>query len=115
MLKRISELQRGLPIATGGALFLGLLGYFWLSGLLMPTVWSPFWSSSLQLTGLALANAAIPAYLVASFGYATRRSGEVVETLMADGVVSRDAGARRLAELGNVPRARAWLALALCP
>ena len=88
MFRRITRLLRDSPVVTGMAVFSGLLVCFWLSGTLFPKVWSSFWTSSLQLTGLALTNACISGYLVASFGYATRRSDDLIRELVGEGVIS---------------------------
>jgi hypothetical protein len=95
------------PVATGGLLFACLIFYYWLSGTLMPKAWSPFWTSSLQLTGIALSNSAIPAFLVGSFGYGIRRTAEMVRQLLDDDVIDRKAAEARLTEIVELPlRAR---------
>lgn len=76
----------------------------------MPSVWRPFWVSSLQITGTVLANATISAYLVATSGYASRKMAEFVDMLVADGVLPAEAGSRRKSELAGVPRTGSWVA-----
>jgi hypothetical protein len=105
--RRVPRPELSLPLGIGGL----WLVYFAASGALFPDSFSANWTSSRQITGMALMFASLLGYLAGFFLYTSARSAEHVEQLRP--LFSGPEAEALVASLNRLRPGRFWVATAV--
>jgi hypothetical protein len=105
--RHLARPKLSLPLGIGGA----WLVYFAASGALFPNAFSASWTSSLQITGMALMSALMLGYLAGFFIYTSEETLENVEQLRP--LFTGPEAEQLVASLNRLRPARFWLATAV--